>query len=400
MNGVTNSVLQVLTQLRGRGHDAVVIAPDTPRGQPAAATTVLGFPVIRVPAVNVPKISSLPVGVPHPRLYRALRDYQPDVVHLASPFVLGAAGAAAAKRLGVPAVAIYQTDVAGFAASYGLGPAARAAWWATRILHGACNRTLAPSTAAIGELAAHGVPRLHRWGRGVDGARFHPDRRDRGVRADWIAVGRASGRNGGVGAAVTGGSRAGAPDPLLVGFVGRLAPEKHVERLAVLAGRPDIQLVIVGTGPERGKLECLLPGAVFTGQLDGDELGAAYASLDVFVHTGEHETFCQAVQEALAAGVPAIGPDAGGPIDLIAPGRTGYLLPVGEFTAQLPAAIEELQNHELRERMGVAARASVAPNTWAALVEQLLGHYRDAIAEHGGAVGTEAESEPPQLRRA
>ena len=72
----------------------------------------------------------------------------------------------------------------------------------------------------------------------------------------------------------------------IVGFVGRLAPEKHVERLAVLAHRDDLQLVIVGDGVDQRKLESTLPSAVFTGALYGEELAAAYASMDVFVHPG------------------------------------------------------------------------------------------------------------------
>ena len=132
-------------------------------------------------------------------------------------------------------------------------------------------------------------------------------------------------------------ARHGGPDGKpIVGFVGRLAPEKHVERLRVLAQRDDLQLVIVGDGVDAAKLESALPSAVFTGALYGDELATAYASMDVFVHPGEHETFCQAVQEAMASGLPVIAPDAGGPRDLVAPYRTGLLLPVSEFEARLP----------------------------------------------------------------
>ncbi|MGW5388139.1 glycosyltransferase family 4 protein [Nocardia sp. NPDC003963] len=358
MNGVVNSVLRVLDHLDRHGHEALVIAPDTLRGQPPAPRSHGRFPVHRVPAVMVPKISSLPVGLPQPGMVPVLAEFDPDVVHLASPFLLGAGGMAAALRLDLPAVAVYQTDVAGFAKSYGLGLAARAAWGWTRRIHEGAVRTLAPSSAAADDLARHGVPRVHRWARGVDTVRFTPAARSPELRAEWL----------------------GGTDRLLVGFVGRLAPEKHVERLAVLAHDPSVQLVIVGAGPEQRKLAALLPGAIFTGELGGGELARAYASLDVMVHPGEHETFCQGVQEALSSGVPVIGPDAGGPRDLIAHCRNGYLLPVSDFTELLPSTVAALRDPALRERFAAAARKSVLHRTWPAICTELMGHYAEVIA--------------------
>ncbi len=355
MNGVTNSVLRVLEHLDRTGHDAMVIAPDTVGSDTSAATEHEGVQVVRVPAVMVPKVSSLPVGLPQPRLTTAVRTFAPDVVHLASPFLLGAGGVAVAKRLGIPTVAVYQTDVAGFAESYGLGVTSRAAWAWTRRIHKSCNRTLAPSTSAVDALEEHGIPRVHRWARGVDAQRFAPSRRSSVLRQSWI----------------------GDSDRLVVGFVGRLAPEKHVERLAALAGDPSVQIVVVGDGPDRENLRRLMPDAIFTGQLGGAALADAYASLDVFVHPGEHETFCQAVQEALASGVPVVGPDAGGPRDLISHCRNGYLLPTDRFTELLPSAVDALRQRDLRVQFGSAARRSVLHRTWPAICEELLRHYED-----------------------
>ncbi|WP_431966829.1 glycosyltransferase family 4 protein [Nocardia sp. bgisy134] len=359
MNGVVNSVLRVLDHLDKHGHEALVIAPDTPRGLPAAAWAHGRFPVHRVPAVMVPKVSSLPVGLPQPGITAAIAEFDADVVHLASPFLLGAGGLGAALRLDLPTVAVYQTDVAGFAKSYGLGLASRAAWVWTKRIHEGATRTLAPSRAAAEDLARHGIPRVHRWGRGVDIGRFTPSAHRADLRERWL----------------------GGHERLLVGFVGRLAPEKHVERLAVLADDPGIQLVIVGDGPERDRLARLMPGAVFTGELGGDELAQAYASLDVMVHAGEHETFCQGVQEALASGVPVIGPDAGGPRDLIAHCRNGYLLPVDRFTELLPSAVAALRDPALRARFASAARKSVLHRTWPAICDELMAHYTDVTGQ-------------------
>jgi len=356
VNGVSNSVVRVLEHLRRTGHEAMVIAPDNPHLQPPAPRDHDGIWVHRVPSRMFPKVNSLPLSFPRPRMLRVLRSFDPHVVHLASPAMLGYGGLLAARHLGIPTVAVYQTDVAGFAASYGAGlvaPAVRA--W-TRHLHSLADRTLAPSTSAIDDLVAQRIPRVYHWPRGVDVSTFAPSARDTTLRRSW--------------------SPAGKP---IVGFVGRLAPEKHVERLAVLAGREDLQVVIVGDGVDRQKLQSLLPSAVFTGPLYGGQLSAAYASMDVFVHPGEHETFCQAVQEALASGLPVVAPDAGGPRDLVEPMRTGLLLPVSEFTAELSRAVDLLLTD--RPRYSVAARRSVLHRSWPAVCEQLLGHYR-AVNSH------------------
>ncbi|EFG76385.1 glycosyltransferase, group 1 family protein [Mycobacterium parascrofulaceum ATCC BAA-614] len=355
VNGVSNSVIRVLEHLRRTGHEALVIAPDTPPGGVPADRIYDGIRVHRVPSRMFPKVTTLPLGVPTPRMVSVLRGFDPHVVHLASPALLGYGGVKAARWLGVPTVAVYQTDVPGFAASYGIPMTARAAWAWFRHLHSLADRTLAPSSVTMESLVAHRFPRVHRWARGVDVLRFAPSGRDEALRRGWSPHGKP-----------------------IVGFVGRLAPEKHVERLVPLAARDDVQLVIVGDGVDRKKLQKAMPTAVFTGALYGDELAAAYASMDVFVHPGEHETFCQVVQEALASGLPVIAPDAGGPRDLVTPWRTGLLLGVDEFEAKLPAAVTHLIDQ--RQRYALAARRSVLGRSWPVICDELLGHYEAVLS--------------------
>ena len=386
VNGVTNSVLRVLEYARRHGHDCLVVAPsgnvglwqgaaDAVRAHPLVSAMApllggpgssapdtdhhLGYPVHRVTAVRVPVVSSLPLGAPSLSVYHALREFGPDVVHLASPFVLGAAGAAAARALDVPSVAVYQTDVAGFATSYGVSVLADAAWAWTRAIHTTCDRTLAPSSAAMADLAGHGIPRLYRWGRGVDSVRFAPSRRSEALHTLWSPEGRP-----------------------IVGFVGRLAPEKHVERLQALADRSgpdgDLRLVVVGDGPDRPALQAAMPHAIFTGELHGDQLGQAYATLDVFCHAGEFETFCQSIQEAQASGVPVVGPDRGGPRDLVREGVDGCLLDPRRYAAEISGTVDRVLAD--RPRMAAAARATVVGRTWDSVCRQLFDHYHAAGA--------------------
>lgn len=359
VNGVSNSVVRVLEHLRRTGHEALVIAPDNPPGQPRAERVHEGVRVHRVPSRMFPKVTSLPLGIPWPRIARVLRGFGPDVVHLASPALLGYGGVRAARYLGVPSVAVFQTDIAGFAASYGVSGAARASWAWLRHLHSLADRTLAPSSASIEDLVAHRIPRVHRWARGVDVTGFAPSARSAALRRQWSPDGRP-----------------------IVGFVGRLAPEKHVERLTALSARGDLQVVVVGDGVDRDKLRKAMPAAVFAGALYGAELATAYASMDVFVHPGEHETFCQTVQEAMASGLPVVAPAAGGPIDLVTPMQTGILLGVNEFADRLPTAVDHLIAE--RARYSVAARRSVLDRTWPAICDELLGHYEAVTGPRRG----------------
>jgi len=166
-----------------------------------------------------------------------------------------------------------------------------------------------------------------------------------------------------------------------VGYVGRLANEKKIEDLAPLHDRHDVQLVIVGDGPARQKLERVLPHARFVGYQSGEDLAMHYASFDIFVHTGKHETFCQSIQESLASGVAVIAPNSGGPLDLVQHGRTGFLLDTSN-SSDLVAAFELLTDCNTRALMGVAARDSVLHRTWEKVNNQLIDHYRELSSAH------------------
>ncbi|MFE1645467.1 glycosyltransferase [Microbacterium sp. P01] len=354
MNGVTGSVLQVLQHLQREGHDALVIAPGSPENEPTARD-VHGARTALLRSAALPSYPEVRLAFARTaHLTRVLAEFDPHVVHLASPFVLGWQGVQAARALAVPSVAVYQTDVIAYAEKYRVpGMTAFAAAHVAR-LHRHATLTLAPSSAAEAQLQSLGVDRLRRWGRGVDAERFAPARRSERWRREV------------------------APGEIIVGYVGRLAPEKQVEDLAALADLPGVRLVIVGDGPSRSRLESLMPRAVFTGFLGGAALAEALASFDVFVHPGESETFCQTVQEALASGVPVVAVGRGGPVDLVRSSVDGWLYRPGDLH-DLRARVADLTGDEAKRRsFGIAARASVRDRTWAALGDQLLSHYDEA----------------------
>ncbi|MEV4990381.1 glycosyltransferase family 4 protein [Pseudarthrobacter sp. LMD1-1-1.1] len=356
MNGVTHSILRVLDHLQERGDEVLVIAPSGHDGE--AAGRVKGAEVHRLPAVPLAGYTNVRVALGGVyRVKRILAEYAPDVVHLASPFVLGWRAAQAAHQLGIPTVAIYQTEVPSYAARYGVPFLENWAWNRVENIHLLSSRTLVPSTFALNQVRGRGIPRVRMWRRGVDTARFSPAKRDDGWRAS----------------VAPGGER-------IIGYVGRLAVEKQVEDLAALAGIPNTRLVVVGDGPQRAALEAALPRAVFTGFLGGDDLARAVASFDLFVHPGEFETFCQTIQEAMASGVPVVATGRGGPLDLVENSRTGWLYEPGDLSA-MRARVQDLVGDDAKRRaFAAAAHASVQDRTWPALCTELVQHYADVIA--------------------
>jgi phosphatidylinositol alpha 1,6-mannosyltransferase len=361
INGVTNSVCKVLDHLRSEGHEAMVIVPAA--GSPREYA---GFPVHEVPALAY---RQFPVGLPSPHVQRLIAAFSPDIVHAASPFLLGAQAIAAAGRLGVPSVAVFQTDVAGYARRNHLGAATSFAWRVVRWIHEGAAVTLVPSSASMADLSAAGIRRLARWGRGVDLVRYHPANR---LDPATVALRDQLAPNGEV----------------VVGYVGRIAPEKQVERFAALRGLPGVRLAIVGDGPSVPSAKRALAGMPVTwlGRLGGAELAAAYASFDLFVHTGTEETFGQTLQEAFASGVPVIAPRSGGPIDLVDHGVNGFLFEPTDDTG-LRSFVELLStDRSARLRMGEAGRRSVIGRSWHSVCAELVGHYEAALVSAGKTV--------------
>lgn len=348
-NGVTNSVLRVARYLVSQGHEILLIASGE------GPTSVGELRVQRVPALALKRIAQ--VDIPRVKvktLVPILDEFAPDVCYLASPFLLGEQVRKASVRAGIPTVANFQTDVSGFIEFYGLTGAKSLVEKRLRKIHNGSNLTLAPSHASISYLQKLGVEHIKHWGRGVDLHQFNPKWRSQRLRKSWGADG----------------------NTIVIGFVGRLAPEKQVHKLSLLAdvgnlAGKSIVHVIVGDGPSRNTLISSLPKAIFTGHLSGSELSRTVASMDVLVTTGENETFCQVIQEAMASGLPVIAPAVGGPLDLISEGVDGYLYTPGTNLDIRKKVLKAIHNDANLAQLSKAALTRVQSKTWESVCRQL-----------------------------
>jgi glycosyltransferase involved in cell wall biosynthesis len=359
LDGVTRTLAMLLEHLQLRGHHAVLFGPQ------GAPEVYAGARIYGAPGVPLPFYPELRALFPTPDLEEGLVNFQPDVVHVVEPILLGAAGIHWAQKIGAPLVSSYHTDLAAYCAYYQLGALANPLWAYRRFLHNQCLHTLCPSPTTAREVAAHGIQRVGVWPRGVDAALFTPERRS----AAWRAH-------------IAGGDAADAP---IVLYVGRLSPEKNLAALVAAfqsLAQTEAHLVFVGDGPARGELEQALRGrrATFTGYLSGEALATAYASADVFAFPSLTETFGQVVQEAMASGLPVVGFDSGGVHDLVAHEGTGLLAPAGDTGAFATALAALVASPERRAHLGAQGRAFALRHTWVQVMDGLLAVYAASAA--------------------
>lgn len=354
VNGVTTTLCRLLEYLQYQGHDVLLFAP---HGAPSSYAGAEVVPLNGMPLPLYPEVKLTP---PQPGLTARLQRFQPDLVHLVGPVVLGAIVPGIVRRLGLPLIASYHTDFGAYSQHYGFGFLKHGvnAW--LRWIHNRCRINLCPSRFTMNVLRAAGFRRLRIWGRGVDIERFHPRYRSEAWRA---AVGVQPGER-------------------VVLYVGRVAAEKRVDLLPeAIRGLPNTRLVIVGDGPFRSELQRRCAGLPvhFTGYLKGDDLATAYASADVFVFTSDTDTFGQVVQEAMASALPVVAARAGGALDLIHYGQNGYLFTPGIVSDLRSRLREVLANDERRLAQGTVGRAIAEQRSWPRVMQELMGYYAQVL---------------------
>ena len=357
-DGVVTRLRYTIEELAKMGDDMLVVAPRYPDGGP---DSYAGAPIYRVPGVPFPPYPRIKLSFAHPGVGRALWRFEPDLIHAVNPFILGPGGIYYARRLEVPLVASYHTNVAAYAKYYNLNFSYNAARWWTRQLHNRAEINLCTSVATMDYLLKEGVKRIRLWPQGVDARRFHPDKASQEWR-ERLSDGHASER--------------------LLLYVGRLAPEKGIERLkAILTGVPGTRLAFVGDGPARADLERVFSGtaAVFIGVLQDEELASAYASADAFLFPSTTDTLGLAMLEALASGLPVIAARGGASHEIVSDEENGLLYEANS-TPSLVSAVRRLFSDEgFRAALSRRARETAEKRDWESSTHTLCGYYEEAM---------------------
>ncbi len=360
VNGVATTTAQFVDGLHARQHDVQLVRPRQTAGD--AANAAPRFHEVLMRGLPIPNYPHLRMGVPSKRaLVRLWSRRRPDVVHVATEGPLGWSALQAARHLELPVTSDFRTNFHAYSRHYGIGWLHRPIMAYLRKFHNRCACTLVPTELLRRDLEGAGFQRLKVVPRGVDTVQFSPVWRSEALRASW-----------GV-----------SPDDLVVGCVGRLAPEKNLHVLLAAFGRirqvlPRARLVLVGDGPMRAELQGACPDAVFAGVQRGADLAAHYASMDLFLFPSMTETFGNVTTEALASGVPMVAFDHAAAGQLIEPGHNGLLAPFGDSEGFVARAVALARNDTLRQAIGPRARSMALQLGWDSVVARFEAHLAAA----------------------
>ncbi len=355
IDGIVTRLRHTIDNLKVLGDELIIVTPE------AGLKEYQGFKVHGVPGMPLPMYPELKMALPRPSIGEELDRFNPDLVHIVNPAILGLGGLFYAKQRNLPLVASYHTHLPQYLHHYGLGFLEGVLWEMLKAGHNQADINLCTSTAMVKELSDHGIERTDLWQRGVDTETFHPSLASREMR-DRLSQGN--------------------PDAPLLLYVGRLSAEKEIDRIRpVLDAIPNARLALVGDGPFREELEEMYKDTPthFAGYMRGVELATAYASADAFIFPSRTETLGLVLLEAMAAGCPVVAARAGGIPDIVTDGENGFMFDPADDEGSIKATQALLANQINREKLRKAARAEAERWGWNGATQQLQRYYRAVV---------------------
>ena len=362
VDGIVTRLKHTVEYLQSFGNEVCVFCPE------GGLTEYKGAKVKGVSGFPLPLYPELKLAFPRPSMREAIEDFNPDLIHVVNPAVLGLGGIYYSKSLNIPLVASYHTHLPKYLEHYNLGLLEGVLWELLKAMHNQAAINLCTSTVMQQELTEHEIERVEVWQRGVDTALFRPNLRSEAMRSRLTQ---------------------GHPDAPILIYIGRLSAEKEIDRIKpVLESIPDARLALVGDGPYREELEQHFEGTPthFVGYLAGEELGAAYASADAFIFPSRTETLGLVLLEAMAAGCPVIAADAGGIPDIVTNGVNGFMFDPMDEQGAIVATQKLLGMKAERELLRQNARVEAERWGWEGATRQLERFYIDVLNAGMGAI--------------
>jgi glycosyltransferase involved in cell wall biosynthesis len=364
-DGANQALNRLVTYLLGKGAAVRIYSPTVKK--PA-------FPpngdVVSVPAIPIPGRSEY--RAPLMLSWGVKRDigrFKPNILHIASPELLGHRAVTYAHRHDLPVVASVHTRFETYPRYYGLSFLEPLVEAGLRRLYRRCDAIYAPSDSMAQLLREQRMNyNVGIWTRGIDREIFNPERRDLAWRRQF-----------------------GIEDDMpVIGFVGRLVMEKGLDVFSETIEQLEARnvrhkVLVVGEGPARDWFEKALPNGIFAGFQKGPDLGRAVASMDMLFNPSVTETFGNVTLEAMATAIPVVAAIATGSQSLVTDGVTGRLVRPGAIDGFADALAQYCEDPERRRAAGLAGAEISTRYGWDRVNQALVDSYLRVIKQHEGA---------------
>lgn len=362
-DGVSLTLNRLVETLLARGMKVLTFGPGI---KPPALGPTGDF--AEVPSVGAPGRPEYRISLFLPEALRLqLEDFRPDIIHIATPDILGFVALRFAIKHHIPVISSYHTHFPSYLKYYGLQVLEPVLWKYLLWFYRNCDKVVSPSESMNQLLLQQGMPadKLGLWTRGIETNIYHPGQRDDAYRE---TLGFSA-------------------NDVVVSFISRLVWEKDVRTFidsVKRARRQDdrIKILIGGDGPIRQEVEEELPEAVFTGYKSGEDLARVYAAGDIFCFPSDTETFGKVSIEAMACGLPAVVADAPGSRSLVKHGETGFHVAPQDADGFAEKLLLLAGDESLRGRMSAAAAAHAKTFDWDHVMQQLIDDYIEIVAIH------------------
>ena len=367
-DGASRTMFQLINRIDQKRFDFLFICG-------AGPDSISGNECIQIPTVHLPLNTNYTMALPglaKKELKKRLTEFDPAVIHIATPSLLGAYALKYANKRDIPVISIYHTHFISYIdyyfkyAPFLIGKVKQAIAGTQKAFYNHCEKVYVPAESILEELVTMGVKRkrMEIWKRGVDTALFSPEKADARLLKKLTVN----------------------DHPTII-FASRLVWEKNLETLFRIYDRVQdlglqVNFLIAGEGTALKACKAKMKQAVFTGKVDHEVLAILYASASLFLFTSVSETYGNVVLEAMASGLPCVIADGGGSADFVDQGRNGFKCDPFNEADYVNKILSLLDDAPLRARFTAEGLAFSNQLSW----EQLATRYFDELASLSGKI--------------
>jgi glycosyltransferase involved in cell wall biosynthesis len=365
-DGVSMTLYTVFNKLPKEQFDVILITAKEP-----VVKNSFKYPYYKIPHLNLPIYKDYPIALPQLnfKLKHKLKNFNPDIVHITTPFLSGPFALEYAKQNKIPVLTIYHTHFVSYLKYY-LGNSNALYKFTNKLLikhlktfYNSTNQILVPTNIIKKELKSYGIKEnlMEVWGRGIDTNNYSPKKVNKNL---YFKITGNNKRN--------------------ILFVSRLVWYKGLKYLVeinkkIIKQRNDVNFIVIGDGPQKPYLEKNMQNTFFLGKKSHYELPQYYSSADCFIFTSDTETFGNVVLEAMSCACPVIVTDSGGPSDYVEDGVSGFKVKVADTNDFCNKINIIFDNQIIKAYISQNAYNYAQTQSWDNLTKRLVRYYVNLV---------------------